>query len=760
MSTTAMSATTALDSIHLLHVDDEPGLAELAGEYLTRELDCLEVTTATDASAGLDVLISESVDCIVSDYEMPGQNGIEFLKTVREDHPELPFILFTGKGSEAVASDAFSAGATDYLQKEGGTDQYTVLANKVTNYVEKYRAEQAMARRAQAMAAANEGIAILDCNGQYLEVNETYAELLGTTPGALTGQHWTNTVPDEEAEFIQAEAMPEIEQGRSWTGEVTGRRMDGETFPKLLSLAPLDTAGHVCIVRDISEERSRKQAISNLHQTARRLMEAETVEEIGEITTTAARDILRLPANGMHLYDEQKNALVPVSWTDVTEDLVGTPPSFEPNDSIAWIAFETGDTQIHDDISTVEQRYNPDTPVRSQLALPIDDWGTLLIGSPEPNAFDDTDVELAETLVAHVTTALDRVERENSIKTSEARYRSLTDDVLDTSDIGTFILDSEFNVVWVSEATTEYFGLDREKVIGADKRQLIETNIKEIVEDSEEFAERVLATYDDNTYVEEFECHILGGDGRDERWLKHWSQPIESGLYAGGRIEHYTDITQRKHREHQLQEQNDRLDEFASIVSHDLRNPLNVAEGNLELAREDCESEYLDNVARAHDRMQGLIDDLLTLAREGDEIGEIEAIAFDTLVEDCWTNLATKDATIDIDIDRTVRADRSRLQQLLENLLRNAIDHGGEDVTVTIGSLDDGFYVEDDGPGIPPEHREQVFETGFSTATDGTGFGLSIVQQVVDAHGWGIHVTGGLDGGARFKITGVEFDDC
>ncbi len=756
MSTTAMSATIALDSVHLLHVDDEPGLAELASEYLTRELDGLEVTTTTDASAGLDVLASESVDCIVSDYEMPGQNGIEFLKTVRENYPELPFILFTGKGSEAVASDAFTAGATDYLQKERGVDQYTVLANKVNNYVEKYRAEQAMTRRAQAVAAANEGIAILDCNGRYLEVNEAYADLLGTTPANLNGQHWTKTVPDDEAEFIQAEAFPEIEQGRTWTGEVTGRRINGETFPKLLSLAPLDTAGHVCVVRDISDQQARKQAISNLHQTARRLMGAETVEEISEITTAAARDILGLPANGMHLYDEQKNALIPVAWTDATEDLVGTPPAFEPNESIAWTAFETGTSQVHDDISTVEQRYNQDTPVRSQLALPIDNRGTLLIGSPEPNAFDDTDVELAETLVAHAATALDRVNREQAIKTSEARYRSLTDDVLDTSDIGTFILDSEFNIVWVSEATTEYFGLDRETVVGADKRQLIDTHIKEVVEDSEAFTERVLATYDDNTYVEEFECHILGGDDRDERWLKHWSQPIESGLYAGGRIEHYTDITQRKYREQQLQKQNDRLDEFASIASHDLRNPLNVAEGNLELAREDGDSEYLANVARAHDRMGTLIDDLLSLAREGEEIGDTEAVALHTLIENCWSNLRTEEATIGLEFTRSIRADRSRLQQLIENLLRNAVEHGGEDVTVTVGTLDNGFYIADDGPGIPEDEREDVFEAGYSTTDEGTGFGLSIVKQITDAHGWDIKLTESKVGGTRFEITGVE----
>ena len=84
------------------------------------------------------------------------------------------------------------------------------------------------------------------------------------------------------------------------------------------------------------------------------------------------------------------------------------------------------------------------------------------------------------------------------------------------------------------------------------------------------------------------------------------------------------------------------------------------------------------------------------------------------------------------------------------------MEHGGEDVTVRIGELDGGFSVEDDGPGIPPEDREQIFDAGYSTTRDGTGFGLSIVQEIIEAHGWTVAVTEGADGGARFEITGVE----
>jgi signal transduction histidine kinase len=177
----------------------------------------------------------------------------------------------------------------------------------------------------------------------------------------------------------------------------------------------------------------------------------------------------------------------------------------------------------------------------------------------------------------------------------------------------------------------------------------------------------------------------------------------------------------------------------------------------LELVQAECDSERLDDVENALERSQTLINDLLALAREGNQIDDIEAVDIATLIENCWHNVATGEATISVDIDRTVRADRSRLQQFLENLYRNAIEYGDDDVAVTVGALPDGFYIEDDGPGIPADEREDVFDVGYSSTEDGTGFGLSIVQEIADAHGWNIRVTDGSDGGARFEITGVEF---
>ena len=229
---------------------------------------------------------------------------------------------------------------------------------------------------------------------------------------------------------------------------------------------------------------------------------------------------------------------------------------------------------------------------------------------------------------------------------------------------------------------------------------------------------------------------------------------------------------ERDRARRELEQQNKRLQEFASITSHDLRNPLSVAQGRLELAREECDNEHLESVARAHGRMADLIDDLLTLARDGEDAVDPEPIDLDDCCEAWWQNVETAGAELVTDTDRRISADRRQLQQLLENLYRNSVEHGstgnraesddsvehgGDDVTVTVGTVDDGFYVEDDGTGIPEAERDEVFGAGYSTSESGTGFGLSIVEQVVEAHGWEVRVTDGAEGGARFEVTGVRF---
>jgi len=221
-------------------------------------------------------------------------------------------------------------------------------------------------------------------------------------------------------------------------------------------------------------------------------------------------------------------------------------------------------------------------------------------------------------------------------------------------------------------------------------------------------------------------------------------------------VSHTKTALDRIKREQELKQQVERLDQFASVVSHDLRNPLQIAQAHLQLARETRDTESLRTIATAHDRMDRLIDDLLTFARVGTEAIDPETVELARLTETCWANLEENNATLDVRTERTVRADGDRLRQLIENLLSNAIQYGGTGVSVTVGDVDSGFYVEDDGPGIPSDERTAVFEAGYSPGTDGTGFGLSIAKQAAEAHEWEIHATEIKSGGARFEVTGVK----
>ena len=233
----------------------------------------------------------------------------------------------------------------------------------------------------------------------------------------------------------------------------------------------------------------------------------------------------------------------------------------------------------------------------------------------------------------------------------------------------------------------------------------------------------------------------------------------------------------RAQRREELRRRNERLDTFASVVSHDLRNPLGVAEGFLSLAREG-DAGALDRIDEALDRMDRLIETLLTLARSGEDIGDPEPIRIGDVAEAAWETVETDGATLVVDADPgsdgTVRADRTRLRQLFENLFRNSIEHGSPEaptegngsvdsadprepeLTVRVVSFPGGFAVEDDGVGIPESERGAVLEHGHTTSEEGTGLGLTIVREIAAAHGWSVSVGASATGGARFEFTVPE----
>lgn len=367
----------------------------------------------------------------------------------------------------------------------------------------------------------------------------------------------------------------------------------------------------------------------------------------------------------------------------------------------------------------------------------------------------------------------------------ERRERKLRryETILESIDDAVYAVRSDGTIAYVNDRYAEMKGVDREELIGTDIYDWV-------AEETAEKARRVrgeIERGEREAGAVEYEFQTADGE-RFPVEMRFGQVTSEAGEELD-RVGVIRDVRERKRREESLRRKNERLDEFASIVSHDLRSPLSVAAGRLDLAREECDSPHLDDVARAHDRMEELIDDLLTLARNGDDVEDVERVALDELVEECWAGVETAGATLRVETTCAIRADRSRLRQLFENLMRNSVEHGStgdrtesgdsvehgptssrtesgdsaehadEAVEITVGDLDGGFYVADDGPGIPAADRERAFETGYSTANAGTGFGLSIVEAVATAHGWDVRITEGADGGARFEFTGVDVLD-
>ncbi|RKD94653.1 histidine kinase N-terminal 7TM domain-containing protein [Halopiger aswanensis] len=233
------------------------------------------------------------------------------------------------------------------------------------------------------------------------------------------------------------------------------------------------------------------------------------------------------------------------------------------------------------------------------------------------------------------------------------------------------------------------------------------------------------------------------------------------GLTAEAAMDRAAREEELEARRAELAERNERLDEFANVVSHDLRNPLNTADGYLELARSASTGgdEHFDRIESAHARMKRLIDDVLTLARQGTDVTDPDPVAVADAARAAWGTAGAQEGHLEVEIDAVVRADEQRLRTVFENLFRNAREHAGEQATVTVGADEDRLFVADDGPGIDPDRCEEVFERGYSTRADGTGFGLSIVERIATAHGWTISVGESAAGGAVFTFHGVEFED-
>jgi PAS domain S-box-containing protein len=622
-------------SIPVLYVDDD-GCARTTAANLERAEERLSVRTVATGTDALDVLGDDPpVDCVVTDYGVGELNGVELVERIRERHADLPVVLYTDEGCEAVASDAIAAGVSDYIPRTAEPSGYDATAERVRDAAEGYRTRRRRHTRRSQYRQLFEHAPVMyvvfrDVDGEPVveDCNDRFLDRLGYDPDEVFGR----SVWDLYAEESMPEAVEGFDRGREGTfghQERTLIAADGTRVETLFRASPRvnergEVIGTLGLYVDITDSRRRERTLERLHDVTRALIRADDREAVAETIACAVGDVLGYPRNIVRLVDEAGTELHPVAISDEAAAVLGDRPVYAVGEGTAGRCFDAAETLVYEDVGTVDDGYDR-SGIRAAMFVPIGDHGVLSVGDSDVAAFDDVDVHLAELFAANADTALTLLDRTR-----------------------------------------------------------------------------------------------------------------------------------------ELERQNERLTDFASVVSHDLRTPLSVVDGSLELARaRHPDDEDLARADRSLDRAFDLIEELLTLARGTDTLTPTPC-SVRSMAEACWPAVASDEATLDVESDPTIRADEAALRRLFENLLRNCVEHGdtGGGVTVTVGSLADrpGFYVADDGPGIPADVDTAAFDVGYTTGSEGTGLGLAIVERIADAHGWTVGLAGG-DGGARFEVSGVDVVD-
>jgi PAS domain S-box-containing protein len=759
--------------IRVLYVgDDEPVRAALSDR-----LDRFDVVTASDTTGGVDRLGDGRVDCVVSDLRLPDGDGTEFRRAVREADDDLPFVLLGAEGSTVDVAALFAGDATEYVPACAAAERTALLAARVETLVGRARtrrAAESRTRRLETLISNLPGL-VYRCRNEPewpMEfVGGECAELTGYPATALESGEvlWGRDLlhPDDREPMWEAvQAALDTDESFEVTYRITDRDGTARWMWERGRGVYGDDGDLVALegfVTEITERKRRERELRRLKEEYRVvfehardslfLIDVETgdggdpafrirqINPANETTLGVTNEAVRGKTHAA-LFGGELGAEIERNYRRCFErcEVVGYEEeipvdggtrSFETTLSPVVVDGEV--TQIVGVAHDVTARRD-----RERQLASLHEASRELMAAETPSEVARITAEAAETILAFANTTV----------------RLATDD-------GTLLRTveaTEGSVASAGERPDYRVDGDAPAARAFDRGEPVVVDDLRRVDDGYDRGSLHAGLYvpiDDDGVVSVGDTEPGAFDDRDVEVVSLLARLAAAALE---RIQSRADLRAR----------NERLAEFASIVSHDLRNPLNVAEGRLTLAREECESTHLESAAAAHERMRALIDDLLALAREGRNAAAVEAVDLARVAEQEWAHVETGDATLVVDTDRVVRADRSQLRRLLANLVRNAVEHGStagrgspsaDAVRVQVGDLAGGFYVEDDGPGIPVDRREAVFEPGHTTSDSGTGFGLAIVDRIADAHGWTVAVADGPEGGARFEFTGVDVED-
>lgn len=582
-----------------------------------------------------------------------------------------------------------------------------------------------VARRAFEEAATI--MVVLTADGTIRRINDRGCQVLGYDRTELVGRDWFETVVPADSEIGLAAVLEAVRDTDEFdVHENTVRTRDGEVrYIKW----------HVSGLRDetgaVTELLVSGSDVTDRVETERRLRQYEAaVESSTNLLAAVDRDYTYVLTNRRY------------------RDLYGVDGRPVEGQTVADVL---GDEQFAALKSHLDRALDGELiEYESEREGPDGDYRVFHVRYFPLEAEDGT----IQGAVAALRDVTERREREHERQAARDTFEGLFDGINDAVFVHNF--DAEF--LAVNETACERLGYDEDTLLELSPRDI------DAPEQADEVDERIATIREAGELT--FETVHATKDGREipveitASLVTYFGEPAILSVAR--------DISERKQRERQLRREVDRLAEFASVISHDLRNPLNVAQGRLTLVADECdvEHEHIGPIETALERMEAIIDDTLTLARQGESVGETEPVAIEDVLEASWNAVATEGATVSLVEPFTIRADRDRLQHVFENLFGNAVEHGSTspeanvgpagEITIRVGPLEDGFFIEDDGHGIDPDNCDRVFEPGFSTREDGTGFGLAIVRQIAEAHGWSVAAVESDTGGARFVFDGVE----
>ena len=529
------------------------------------------------------------------------------------------------------------------------------------------------------------------------------------------------------------------------------------------------------------------RVLRKLYSSRNALYASTSVRECTDLAASAAIDILGFDWCAI-LEANSEAGEFEIAATAGETDLERGDRPLGIGEGVVGRVFETGDPEIIHDADGGGQSGR----IESALTIPIGDWGVFQGLSTEPSSFDDDARRLSELFLTPLATTIQRIETEQRLRDQKATLQEKNRQIESIHAISTemkaatartevydLVITAVEDIldIHVCTITEEEDGYLRTQAVGSGMS--LEDYYQEL---SVEAADSAAAeTYKRNETLLFADVSESDYSAASSEYQSAISVPLgDWGVFQAATIEKEAfDHTDRRliellanaaeaavdridrereleRRAAQLERRNERLDRFAGRLSHELRNPLSVLASRVWLARETGDDEHFEHIQRAITRMDRLIDDTLTLTRYGEIETEKSTVSLRTVATDCWETIRTPTAALDIRTDRRIQADRDRLRQLLSNLFQNAIEHAGADITVTVGDLDGGFFVEDDGEGIPEAEREAAFDPGESELSHGTGLGLSVVEKVANDHGWEIDLTESTAGGARFEFSGVE----